>query len=44
VAGGERLKEIGKLRVAVEFHEPRHVVAPAPAALLANDREAVTAK
>ena len=37
-AVGERLEQIGQLGVAVLFHEPRHVVGPAPAARLADDR------
>jgi hypothetical protein len=37
-AVGQRLKQIGQLGVAMLFHEPRHIVGPATAARLANDR------
>ena len=36
---GERLKQIGQLGVAMLFHEPRHIVDPATAARLADDRQ-----
>ena len=36
---GERDQEIGELRIAMLGHELRHVVAPAPAARLADDRQ-----
>jgi hypothetical protein len=35
----ERLQQVGQLRVAVDLHQPRHAVAPAPAARLTDDRE-----
>ena len=38
-AVGERPQQIGQLCVAVPFHEPRHAVAPVPAARLADDRQ-----
>jgi hypothetical protein len=38
-AVGERLKQIGQLGVAMLFHEPRHIVGPATAARLADDRQ-----
>ena len=36
---GKRLKQIGQLGVAMLFNEPRHVVGPATAARLADDRQ-----
>jgi hypothetical protein len=39
LAVGERLKQISQFRIAMLFHEPRHIVAPAPAARLADDRQ-----
>jgi hypothetical protein len=39
LAVDERDQNIGQLRVAVFGHELRHVVAPAPAARLADDRQ-----
>ena len=36
---GERLQQIGQLGVAVLFHEARHIVGPAAAAQLAEDRK-----
>ncbi len=41
---GERLQQIGQLGVAVPFHEARHIMGPAPAARLADDRQRLLAK
>ena len=41
---GERLKQISQLGVAMLFHEPRHIVSPATAARLADDRQRGVAK
>jgi hypothetical protein len=38
-AVGERLQQIGQLGIPVLFHEARHLVGPAAAARLANDRQ-----
>ena len=39
LAVGQRLQQVGQLRVAVLLEEPRHTVAPVPIARLADNRE-----
>ena len=36
---GQGHEQLGQLGVAMLFHEPRHIVGPAPAARLADDRQ-----